>query len=181
MSKEDYMRLLAEYNPQRVKTVDAILRETFLQLAPSSASDIRTARDSMSDELRSTFNPSVEPDYMEVDGTKVVDVISEKRMQFLRAVVDIVEKLKDFWPLSIRQIHYQLLNDPPLKQNPQPIHIEALAEKNTLLGIMRPDDSGDAPQPGPFSSSRIAAQSIFELPTQLLSSRFWGANPTNQP
>ena len=117
------MRLLAECNPQRVKTVDAILRETFLQLAASSASDIRTARssddDSMSDELRSTFNPSVEPEYMEVDGTKVVDVISEKRMQFLRSVVQIVEKLKDFWPLSIRQIHYKLLNEPPLKQNPQ--------------------------------------------------------------
>ena len=29
------------------------------------------------------------------------------------------ENLRDYWPLSIRQIHYKLLNDPPLKQTPK--------------------------------------------------------------
>jgi hypothetical protein len=31
MSRENYMALLAQYNPQRVKSFDAILRETILR------------------------------------------------------------------------------------------------------------------------------------------------------
>ena len=30
-----------------------------------------------------------------------------------------IESLRSYWPLSIRQIHYRLLNDPPLKQTPK--------------------------------------------------------------
>ena len=30
-----------------------------------------------------------------------------------------IEELREYWPLSIRQIHYRLLNDPPLKQTPK--------------------------------------------------------------
>jgi hypothetical protein len=32
----------------------------------------------------------------------------------------VIEELKDFWPLTLRQIHYQLLNDPPLRHASKP-------------------------------------------------------------
>ena len=52
---------------------------------------------------------------MEVHGVKAIEPIGPRRQEFLDAVVEIVEGMKDFWPLSIRHIHYQLLNDPPMK------------------------------------------------------------------
>ncbi len=41
-------------------------------------------------------------------------VISEAKEPFLKACQAVIERLKDYWPLADRQIHYQLLNDPPL-------------------------------------------------------------------
>jgi hypothetical protein len=41
-------------------------------------------------------------------------------MDFLRAINTVIEAQQDFWPLSLRQIHYQLLNDPPLIHSSKP-------------------------------------------------------------
>ena len=54
-----------------------------------------------------------------VDGGKKIDRISEKRLAFLNAAIDVINALESFWPLSVRQIHYRLLNDPPLMQTPR--------------------------------------------------------------
>jgi hypothetical protein len=40
--------------------------------------------------------------------------ISPAKEPFLQAVQGIIERLENFLPLSLRQIHYQLLNHPPL-------------------------------------------------------------------
>lgn len=62
---------------------------------------------------------TVDADFMEVDGAKAITPISERRQEFLGAVQRTIEELRPFWPLSIRQIHYRLLNDPPLRQTPK--------------------------------------------------------------
>src|SRR6185503_19811683 len=46
--------------------------------------------------------------------------ISAPRLPFLSAAITIIEKLERFWPLSVRQIHYYLLNDPPLRHASKP-------------------------------------------------------------
>ena len=46
--------------------------------------------------------------------------ISPAKFEFLHAVQAVIEKLKDIWPLTLRQIHYQLLNDPPLIHSKKP-------------------------------------------------------------
>ena len=118
MSAENYMRLLAEYNPQRIKTVDAMLKETFLHTPSVSENDIRDT-EGRNVALGSTFRPTDAPEYIAVKGTKGIDPIGSLRQEFLSAAIEVVNRLKEFWPLNIRQIHYQLLNDPPLKNAPK--------------------------------------------------------------
>src|SRR5262245_60813515 len=40
--------------------------------------------------------------------------ISPAKFPFLEAIEKVIENLEDFWPVTDRQIHYGLLNDPPL-------------------------------------------------------------------
>jgi hypothetical protein len=40
--------------------------------------------------------------------------ITKAKKPFLDAIVKIIDDLEEYWPLSVRQIHYKLLNDPPL-------------------------------------------------------------------
>jgi hypothetical protein len=51
---------------------------------------------------------------IEIVGTKVRRPILASREPFLRAVQKVLNDLDAFRPLSLRQIHYNLLNDPPL-------------------------------------------------------------------
>lgn len=107
----DYHKVLAEFNPQRIKTPGSLLREALLR---DTGADTYAAI-----EERREAALNVDAEFMEVDGSKEITPISDRRMPFLKAVQDVIERLRSYWPLSIRQIHYQLLNKPPLKQLPQ--------------------------------------------------------------
>jgi hypothetical protein len=104
----DYHRLLVQYNPQRLKTVKTLLAEKFIS-GPEFITE---------EQFREvTFKKSeTTATYISVDGEKTATVISTKRGEFLAAVVRVVNELRDFWPLSVRTIHYRLLNNPPLTQ-----------------------------------------------------------------
>lgn len=105
----DYHRLLAQYNPQRVKTVATTLAEKFL----NSDQDEQEPEDWASYvEARS----EVEATFMEVNGSKFADEIGPRQTEFIEAAKKVIESLRQYWPLTIRQIHYKLLNDPPLTQ-----------------------------------------------------------------
>jgi hypothetical protein len=103
---------LAEYNPQRIKSAGSVLREALLR--NNDAADTYAAI-----EERREASMEVDADFMEVDGAKRITEISERRQEFLLAVQEVIASLKPYWPVSIRQIHYRLLNDPPLKQTPK--------------------------------------------------------------
>ena len=110
----DYLKDLIAYNPQRIKSVGSLLREAILR-------DSKTLADTQAaiQRVAATHEPTVEPKYIEVPGKKFVTPISWNKRQFLVAVQEVVEKLGVYWPLSIRQIHYRLLNNPPLKLTPE--------------------------------------------------------------
>ncbi len=40
--------------------------------------------------------------------------ISAAKLPFLRAIQKVLDDLRDYWPVSDRRVHYNLLNDPPL-------------------------------------------------------------------
>jgi len=114
----EYHRELIEYNPQRIKTAGSLLKEALLR--DNDAADTYAAI-----EDRREASMSVDADFMVVDGAKEIRAISDRRREFLTAVQAVINNLRSYWPLSIRQIHYQLLNSPPLKQTPKQSKFDA--------------------------------------------------------
>lgn len=103
----DWPRILTEYNPQRIKGVRTLLKEAMLRDA-DNPSQLLLQR-----EIESTQSTAI---FTEVPGKKFVEPIGDRQQEFLEACVAVVESLKDYWPLQVRQVHYNLLNDPPLTQ-----------------------------------------------------------------
>ncbi len=112
-SNFEYHKALAEYNPQRVKTVGSLLKEALLR---------DTSADDTWDAIRKYKETSAnvdDVDFMKVAGCKHVSDVSEKKLQFLMAAQKVVKDMFAYWPLSVRQIHYVLLNNPPLISTPK--------------------------------------------------------------
>jgi hypothetical protein len=56
-----------------------------------------------------------------IEGTRVRKAISPAKMPMLAAVVAVLEGvLHDYLPTSVRKIHYELLNTPPLRHASKP-------------------------------------------------------------
>lgn len=112
---EEWLAELAAYNTQRVKSVGAMLREAILRDSATVEDTAAAIR-----RVRATHETTAEPpEYVDVGGSKRIDNISENRMDFLNAAIRVINDQKKFWPLSVRQIHYRLLNDPPLMLTPE--------------------------------------------------------------
>jgi hypothetical protein len=108
----DFVRLLAEFNRQRVKSREEHLREEVLSVDPQEAYQALVEYRERSSRFAA--------ETIELRSEKVRSRISKAKEPFLQAVEQIIERLRDFWPLSDRQIHYQLLNDPPLVHASKP-------------------------------------------------------------
>jgi len=107
-----YKKLLRQYNFQRHKNGVQRLNEKLLDLDPDIAYkqliDFRTERDQQS------------PSSIEIRGTKKRASISGGKRHMLDRVLQIVKDLKEYWPLTVRGVHYQLLNNPPLRHSKKP-------------------------------------------------------------
>jgi hypothetical protein len=101
-----FLSLLREHNRQRVKAFDEALREEVIATNPEDA------HRALVEHRRRSAHLTVEA--MQIEGYKQRARISRAKEPFLDAILGVVQRLQDFWPLSDRQVHYQLLNDPPL-------------------------------------------------------------------
>lgn len=110
-AEDDFHRLLTEYNPQRIKTTSTLLKEALLRHRDDDPTVL------LYDHKRAS--QAVDVEFTEVAGFKAVPFVSEKKTGFLDATRSVIKRMGAFWPLSIRQIHYQLLNDPPLISEPK--------------------------------------------------------------
>jgi ParB-like chromosome segregation protein Spo0J len=108
----DFLRRLTEYNQQRTKTNAEKLRESVIQADPE---DTYQALISHREE---TARLSV--DSVEIIGEKTRKRISSAKTPFLEAARKVISERREFWPLSVRQVHYALLNDPPRKHANKP-------------------------------------------------------------
>jgi len=115
--REAFLRLLIEANSQRKKTPGMLLREAVMKIDPEQAVDeLRQEQQSAADERR--FGDSEWVDAKNVRGRRK---ISPASMPFLEAALRVIEEHEEFWPLSVRQIHYRLLGpDAPLKHAAKP-------------------------------------------------------------
>jgi ParB/RepB/Spo0J family partition protein len=102
-----FVRLLREYNRQREKTNAERLREEIVSINPHAAyAELRRHR-------REAETISAES--IDLGSVKVRSEISDGKQPMLDAAIDVINLRKKFWPLTVRQIHYALLNNPPLR------------------------------------------------------------------
>jgi hypothetical protein len=111
-ASDEFLKLLREHNRQRVKSRDELLREAVVDIDPKKAHRALTAYRKRKAKVR--------VETIEIrEGTRRKE-ISPAKKAFLAAIQTIIFSLEEFWPLSLRQIHYALLNDPPLIHSAKP-------------------------------------------------------------
>jgi hypothetical protein len=102
----EFVQLLCEYNRQRVKSFDEVLREGIVASNPEES-----YRQVMQHRSR---RAQIDADTITIEGVKTRCKITKAKEPFLKAIQAIIDDRQDYWPLTDRQIHYALLNDPPL-------------------------------------------------------------------
>ncbi|MCO6436783.1 MAG: ParB/RepB/Spo0J family partition protein [Phycisphaerae bacterium] len=109
---DEVLRLLREHNRQRVKSLDEMLREGVASVDPDEAHALLLAhRRKKSDMSDCRLAP------IELTARRARKRIGPLKQAMLGAAIKVIEDRREFWPLSVRQIHYTLLNDPPLRNS----------------------------------------------------------------
>jgi hypothetical protein len=130
---DTFMMLLRECNRQRVKSFDEKLREEVLSDSADDAYEAmlqhrRTQAQRAAEQVRS----------FEIVGTTSRARITSAKTPMLRAVRRVLSDLRDFRPLSARQIHYALLNHPPLRHasKPDSVYRNDSASYKSMLDLL---------------------------------------------
>jgi hypothetical protein len=104
--KDEYVALLRDYNRHRDKTVAEKVRETLVDVDPDQA--YLALRTSRFDSVYGAELNGVE--VLEIEGSKRRYGISDDKADHVKYVLQIVEERRPYWPLSVRGVHYPLLN-----------------------------------------------------------------------
>lgn len=104
------IRILAAYNAQRNKTGEEQAREALVTVSPVDAWE--ALRERISD--REATGRKAPATAMQIKGTIRRARITDAKQPMLDAIQAVIETMRGFWPLSVRQVHYGLLNNPPL-------------------------------------------------------------------
>jgi len=105
-----FSRLLVMHNQQRQKSVAELLAEQVVQRSGEDAH-----RDLVQHRIARSRKATATAITMRVAKRRTRSEISDAKQPMLDAVLAVLEALREFWPLSLRTIHYNLLNDPPLR------------------------------------------------------------------
>jgi hypothetical protein len=104
--------MLREFNRQRVKSFDEVVREQVISMEPARAYQALIEHRQKS--------AAVGGEFLSIEGVKIRRGISHGKQEMLRTAVAIINSKKRYWPLSDREIHYDMLNSPPLRHSGKP-------------------------------------------------------------
>ena len=111
LTAEERLNVLSIYNKQRDKSHLERLREAMQEIDPDEAYE-RLQRDRK------------ERRKIDIKDNVVLGVRKERARittrAFLTAAQRAIELEKEYWPLTVRRVHYLLLNDPPLRHDKKP-------------------------------------------------------------
>lgn len=107
-----FVELLREHNRQRDKTNDEKLREELISVNPEEAYYALVEHRRQQSEISG--------ESLHLNGRKPRSQISEAKRPFLKKVQEVLNDLREHWPIGERTIHYNLLNDPPLRHASKP-------------------------------------------------------------
>ena len=107
MTRDEYIALLREHNRQRSKSVAEQVREELVDINPEEAySDLLSVQDMSVNAAE--YNGVVK---LEIEGIKRRFNISGQKADHVKCVNQVVfEDRREYWPLSVRGVHYALLN-----------------------------------------------------------------------
>ncbi len=105
---DKFIRRLREHNLQRDKSIDEKLREELISANPDEA--YYALIEHRKESSRIVVGP------MRIR-TRSRSKISRRKQMMLDAVLRVIEELRDFLPIGERQIHYNLLRDPPFRNS----------------------------------------------------------------
>ena len=94
---------LREHDRQRVKSLDETIREAV------ASADPEIAYEALLEERAQNLHVVVPA--MDLRERQARKEISDAKYPFLNAIIRVLNRLREFWPVSERQIHYNLLND----------------------------------------------------------------------
>ena len=112
LSKQERLEQLRLYNQQREKSASEKIREAMVGVDPLMAHNELKIFNQRRKALNSTSGE------ITITGVKTRSKITT--LQFLESVKAAIQKEKEYWPLSVRRVHYLLLNDPPLCHDKKP-------------------------------------------------------------
>jgi hypothetical protein len=107
-----FVARLREHNIQRVKTIEEVVREKVVFRDPAEA------HRALVEHKRA--KGAVSGEFLKIEGMKTRHGISKGKEEMLRRAVTIVREQRKHWPLSDRSIHYDMLNEPPLRHSKKP-------------------------------------------------------------
>jgi hypothetical protein len=107
-----FLQLLVDDNEQRDKKFHEKLHEQVVKLNPDEAYE------ALIEHRQQASAVKVKP--IKLGTATARNKISSAKMPMLRAIIDVINERKKYWPLTDRAIHYALLNDPPLRHASKP-------------------------------------------------------------
>jgi hypothetical protein len=107
MTTDQYVALLREHNRQRHKSVAEQVREEVVDIDPAAAHRrLQALRDKSVNGYQHNAVPT-----LQIEGIKVRHGISDQKADHVKYIKKIVfEDRRKYWPLSVRGVHYALLN-----------------------------------------------------------------------
>jgi hypothetical protein len=103
-----FVKLHVECNSQRIKGADVLLAESLIKVDPVAAHETIVAEREAKEVRRSN---DCTLSVIATHGNKRRCDFSPAKRPLLDAILRIVEEQREFWPLSVRQIHYRLLGE----------------------------------------------------------------------
>ncbi len=111
LCEDERLKVLSRYNSQRDKSYGERLREALLEVDPDEAYE------RLLDERRKHGDQPIE-DNVDIGECKRRARITTRG--FFEAAKNAVYSEREYWPLTVRRVHYLLLNDPPLRHDKKP-------------------------------------------------------------
>ena len=159
-----FVQLLREFNRQRIKTFSEKAREALVDISPKAAHRRLVKQRA----VKSTVSVTE----LKLDAQRVRAGITDAKQPLLDAILQVLDERRKYWPLSVRQVHYALLNNPPLKHASKPKsryandlgsykNLDQLLVRARVEGLISWDAIGDETRP-------VTTWKVFDDPQQFI-------------
>jgi hypothetical protein len=111
-TSDEWLAILREHNCGREKSFDELVREKLVDIDPDEA--VAQIVDDQIERTRARVAT------IDIGEKKKRSRISQGKRSLADAILKILEDIDEYLPVSLRAIHYRLLNDPPLRHANKP-------------------------------------------------------------